>query len=100
NSLLLYGLFAAARVRLALRQPITSPEEPMLWLAALCVLGGLALPLALVREQAQRLARSIGSLDAIAKAIASNAEAKVPAGIATREVAEAAEKLVHAANTA
>ena len=74
-------------------------EDPELWKLALCAACAILLPLGLVHLHASELAASSASLETIARALITGMPAVVPRAVRTRELADAAEGLVHAANT-
>ena len=73
-----------------------APSTETAWLAALCLLGAVALQLLLALALAKRIARSTAPLDSIAKALMTGAKAEMPPKIRVAELAEACDKLVHA----
>jgi two-component system, sensor histidine kinase len=98
SSLLLFALCAGAAAWLVAQQRIYSAEDPLAWLAGLCLLAALGIPFMLALGQARRLSAAIASLESIAKAMVGGAQAELPPGLRAAELVQAGEKLVHAAN--
>jgi two-component system, sensor histidine kinase len=90
---------AGAAAWLAARQPIASVHDPAAWALGVCLVSAIALPFLVAHAYARRLGESIGSLEGISKALIGGAEAQLPP-LDTLELAQTAEKLVHAANVA
>ena len=97
----LFLFFACAAPAVLVGSGIThiELEDPELWKLALCAACAILLPLGLVHLHASELAASSASLETIARALITGMPAVVPRAVRTRELAEAAEGLVHAANT-
>ena len=99
-SALLFAACAGAAAWLLLSYPLPSATDPLAWAIVACALGALALPLVPAAARARRLSASIASLESIAKALVGGAQAEVPPGLCSKELAQVCEKLVHAANVA
>jgi signal transduction histidine kinase/CheY-like chemotaxis protein len=95
NLLILLALAVAAWIA---AQGAIAPSPEALQVMALSVAGVFALQLLLALAVAKRISRSAAALGPIAKALLTGAKAEMPATIRVGELAEAGEKLVHAAN--
>lgn len=100
RSILLFALWAGAGAWIVARQRVSSVEDPLAWVAGLCLVAALGLPLAIALSHARRLSESIASLESIAKALLGGVPAELPPGLSAAELVHAGEKLVHAANVA
>jgi signal transduction histidine kinase/ActR/RegA family two-component response regulator len=100
SSLFLFALCAGAAAWIVVHQKVSSADDAMAWVAALCVLASFSLPFLLVVREARRLSASVAALDSLAKALAGGAAAEAPQGLCATELVEAAGKLAHAANAA
>lgn len=95
NLLILLALAAATWIT---AQGAIPPSAETLWLMALGIAGVLALQLLPTLAVAKRISDSTAALGSIAKAMLTGAKAEIPPAIRVGELADAGEKLVHAAN--
>jgi signal transduction histidine kinase/ActR/RegA family two-component response regulator len=73
-------------------------KDESAWIAGLCAAAAIVAPLLFSLSASRRMSGAIASQGEIANAILTGMPARVPANAAIAELAEACEKLVHAAN--
>jgi signal transduction histidine kinase/ActR/RegA family two-component response regulator len=77
---------------------VVGGKDESVWIAGLCAVAAIVAPLLFSLLAARRMSAAIASQAEIANAILTGTPARVPADVPIVELADACEKLVHAAN--
>ena len=91
-------LLALAGAAWIVVEGLVAPSSENLWVITVSLGGALGVQLVLAAALAKRVCASAGALGSIAKPLLSGVKAEMPAAIRVSELADAANKLVQAAN--